>query len=767
MMTVFALNLGARRCDAQPWKPGPCRSGRQARKARMMQNSSVHAWANRQLLLAERSLVVTNGAGAPRTVASGGQQSELEEAKAALRTDASDRSGSGSGGSVSDLEQRLRARPSRCPGECTKYGTCNEELGRCDCPLGRNGTDCSGQLPGSDLATLCARFGHTGATCGRELELTSCLNACNFRGTCLTGFCHCRPGFFGADCSLSLSLSSTQESADGGREGADARPAVEILAGQDYKPRLSGPRIYVYELPPSFNVYGSLERLDRPLMYMIWQRLLSAGLRVADPADADFFFVPVRARAQYDSQRVLDAVSYMSATWPHWNATGGGGRHLFIHTGDWGRDELTEEAAAATRGASWLTHWGLARPHEFAGWAAAHRPGTDIVLPMVLQASVLSSYRLTRASPLHPAGPRRPRPNTLFFAGRVCGSRASPSTNGSFPNCPNVLGKEDAYSAATRQRAFYHHHNRTGWKVLTHSRSYASDMLASKFCLSPSGGGPSKRSVVAPLLGCVPVTVTDGLLQPFEPEMAWERFAVDIRERDIPVMHRLLEGLDGGQLGAFQERLRCAAQHLFWSSLYGGVFGEDGRYDAFETLAQILRMRAAYPNLAPEEYAYVDPAFAAFINCQEPPPPQEQQEEQQQKEQAPASPLSVGQALAVSAGVASSSTTGGGRDWAGGAGWLLDIAAKPELRRELVRVAAAAGRGGTGSRQAGPAARPAPVPRPTPAGAKQALCSHSELPTPQAATCSRCVRRKGRLLNPGGTICCNTKDLAKCPRLWD
>jgi hypothetical protein len=32
---------------------------------------------------------------------------------------------------------------SSCAGECTTYGTCNEQLQRCDCPVGRTGDDCS------------------------------------------------------------------------------------------------------------------------------------------------------------------------------------------------------------------------------------------------------------------------------------------------------------------------------------------------------------------------------------------------------------------------------------------------------------------------------------------------------------------------------------------------------------------------------------------------------------------------------------------------
>ena len=52
------------------------------------------------------------------------------------------------------------------------------------------------------------------------------MNGCNDRGDCVDGFCACHAGFSGADCSLPLS----------------GRPTKR-------------PFIYVYELPPRFNVY--------------------------------------------------------------------------------------------------------------------------------------------------------------------------------------------------------------------------------------------------------------------------------------------------------------------------------------------------------------------------------------------------------------------------------------------------------------------------------------------------------------------------------
>jgi hypothetical protein len=44
--------------------------------------------------------------------------------------------------------------------------------------------------------------------------------------------------------------------------------------------------------------------------------------------------------------------------------------------------------------------------------------------------------------------------------------------------------------------------------------------------------------------------------------------------------------------------------------------GEDGRYDAIETLLEVLRVRASHPGLRPEEYMARDERFRKFVNCE-------------------------------------------------------------------------------------------------------------------------------------------------------
>jgi hypothetical protein len=127
------------------------------------------------------------------------------------------------------------ADSSSCASGCTDRGTCYEELGRCDCPRGWSGDACDqaprvsrqsswqpalqvlrrpcvqqrGALHAQHVTgfsspcgaaqapdAMCKEFGFHGETnCSFASSLfVPCLNACNGRGTCLAGWCHCNPG---------------------------------------------------------------------------------------------------------------------------------------------------------------------------------------------------------------------------------------------------------------------------------------------------------------------------------------------------------------------------------------------------------------------------------------------------------------------------------------------------------------------------------------------------------------------------------------------
>ncbi|GFR41320.1 hypothetical protein Agub_g2004 [Astrephomene gubernaculifera] len=476
---------------------------------------------------------------------------------------------------------------SSCPELCYEHGTCNPETKRCECPLVRHGFDCS--IPLSDPNSQCKAYSHNSKSCDSR-DKTLCLNSCNGQGWCEGGFCHCKPGFYGADCSLST--------------GADGRP--QLLAGQGYVPRREGPKIYVYELPPLTNTWVYIARVDRPLVQLLMQRLLSSGVRTANGDEADYFFIPFLIRTRTHAAGHLAAtLHYVRQHWPWWERHGGGHRHLLVATGDLGRRGLPAELLPLSENCTFLTHWGLHASHAIGRWEASHRPGKDIVVPPLTNPDDIIVY-----SPLHPLIRRtHDRTKELFFAGRICGDNQKP-VNGT---CSD---KRRDYSGNTRQQVSQHHWNRTHWTITTQSQGYVLGLSTHKFCLAPTGGGYGRRSVQALIMGCIPVTLTDGVHQPFEPELRWADFSVSVPERDIGRLHEVLGALSEARIETMQERIRCAAQHMYFSSTFGEVMGEDGRYDAFETLMEVLRMRRDYPGVDPSQYTALDKRFADFVNCQ-------------------------------------------------------------------------------------------------------------------------------------------------------
>ena len=158
--------------------------------------------------------------------------------------------------------------------------------------------------------------------------------------------------------------------------------------------------------------------------------------------------------------------------------------------------------------------------------------------------------------------------------------------------------------------------------------------------------------------------------------MDWSEFSIPVREDEIPKLHKILESVSQERIKHIQSKLWCASQHIFWGSIYGGLMEDDGRYDAFETTMEILRMKLIYPELEPQDYIKRDESFRKFMSCESVPRPKE-----------------------------------------------------PEL------------------------------------------CTASKVPSPfNAFKCDQCRTRTATgkvFLMPGGAICCDEKELAKCPRLWD
>ncbi|GAQ82511.1 Exostosin family protein [Klebsormidium nitens] len=123
-------------------------------------------------------------------------------------------------------------------------------------------------------------------------------------------------------------------------------------------------RIYVYELPPSFNV--DFLRNPRCASHLfaaevaIHRALLQSPVRTLQPAEADFFFVPVYTACNFNTEngfpnlsgapeQLRTAVELLAAEYQYWNRTNGRD-HVFVATHDFGACFHAMEKAAVQAG---------------------------------------------------------------------------------------------------------------------------------------------------------------------------------------------------------------------------------------------------------------------------------------------------------------------------------------------------------------------------------------------------------------------------------
>ncbi|GFR45773.1 hypothetical protein Agub_g7227 [Astrephomene gubernaculifera] len=479
----------------------------------------------------------------------------------------------------------------RCAPGCHLYGTCHQELGRCDCPRGRTGPDCA-----TPLATSCREYCQHDAECHRVIR-EWCINECNGRGSCVGGVCHCYPGYFGSDCALSIDYDGSQ----GGR----GPNATVLLAGLNYSANPRGPQIFIYEFPPHFHLWGMLW-VDRPLNIILWERITSLGLRELDPAAADYFFIPGCGRG---CNKWEDKFQFIMTHYPQNWQRKWGRDHLVTHPGDWGRCEVAWGAGAVKyiANVSMLTHWGVtvdrSKDVEHDLFNACHKANQDILVPPMCG----DLYTQFEYNVWHPSRANNPANKSILasVAGSLCGWNSAEE-----PPCKNRF-----YSFGVRA-ALWQLRDRPGFHIAKRVPVLGASMAESEFCFAPTGAGYGKRNVVSTTLGCIPVIISDHVAQPYEPFMNWNEFGVWIPENHINETEIILRGFTAQQKAEKMEKLHCAARHLAFTSVYGGLFaGDTGEYDAIATLVNILRARLRHPELPDHQLIEADPEFADFMAC--------------------------------------------------------------------------------------------------------------------------------------------------------
>ena len=239
-----------------------------------------------------------------------------------------------------------------------------------------------------------------------------------------------------------------------------------------------------------------------------------------------------------------------------------------------------------------ITQWGWKRPH-------IHQPGKDIVVPPVLNATVL-----TAGSPLLKAPSSQAQPFMNATSVR-------PTYLLSFMG--QVRPRDRGYSFGVRQQIFRLYGNRSDCylrdvsnadsKSQSHNE-YSSIMRASKFCLAPSGMGFSTRVHEAIAMGCVPLIIQDepqtnsDVEQAFESVLPYANFSLRLRQSDIARLPEILNALSDEHWHALRRGIACVWPRVLWlqdeQHAYGGATSPLSTLrsvDAFETLIEVLKKR--------------------------------------------------------------------------------------------------------------------------------------------------------------------------------
>lgn len=279
-----------------------------------------------------------------------------------------------------------------------------------------------------------------------------CVNQCGGeeRGHCQNGYCMCRMGYMGIDCSI-RDVEIEQGAADvgfggvahgsGNLKGHNSRD--DAHSSRPSAPSIGlAPRVYVYEVPPDYNMLLLARRLVPEACALrtygkgngpawssnlygaeiaLHEALLSSPHRTLDPERAHYFYVPVYVGCfvsefnrpyprhwlcdECHRGKPADLASLRALRWqrrllhwirgvmPFWNRSSGSD-HMWpaFH------DEGACYAPVELQQAIILTHWGRRHtrpngsseyhlwrvwPHakEMYGWTRCYDPCKDIVLP--------------------------------------------------------------------------------------------------------------------------------------------------------------------------------------------------------------------------------------------------------------------------------------------------------------------------------------------------------------------------------------------------
>ena len=464
------------------------------------------------------------------------------------------------------------------------------------CPEGYTGVDCAEGLPANRDPAVDARLSREQATASDYFDAAHLYD--NLEGK--------EP--FPGDAALYAPDNNTEDS--------DSCPK---LWGKCRKGQATSPRIFVYTLPGPM-IWNDTKDVDygRPMNIMFLERLLASEHRVADPEEADYFFLPMvggvrpvrpgaagAGRPYGKTGNRLDGLRYVKnhPVYRKYWLRNGGADHLSIGCDDAGaraywhgekgdeRQDYPDEAMKVI----FISHMGLHDGMERTGYRGAFIPGQDIVIPPLQPRPQIE--KMLMESPIIPGSGRwdpggsggvdgEGRNTILFFAGSVKPLKP-------WMDCPP---KEKGFSCNVRKSIIAKFQDTEGFHLFKHQTpDYHKEMAESHFCLGVSGvgGGWGRRHTLAAMHGCIPVMIMDGSSLELEELIPWEKMSVRVAERDIERLPEILKEVmaDTERMRSMRAELGCVWPRFLWSSIEGSHAGEDGTDDAFASLMDILRRR--------------------------------------------------------------------------------------------------------------------------------------------------------------------------------
>lgn len=321
----------------------------------------------------------------------------------------------------------------------------------------------------------------------------------------------------------------------------------------DSNAKLSGfldVKVFVYNLPSEFNEDWLVNSRCASHLFSaevaIHRALLNSSVRVFDPWEADFFFVPVYVACNFSTKNGFpalgharsllgSAVRHISETMPFWNRSGGSD-HVFAATHDYGACFHAMEDVAVSdgipaflRSSIILQTFGVKGKHRCQD--VEHIQIPPYVAPKPIEA-------LWAAVP-----PKAKRDIWVFFRGKM---EIHPK---------NISGR--VYSKGVRTAIWQKFgHNKRFYIKRKRFKGYHTEILRSVFCLCPLGWAPwSPRIVESVALGCIPVIIADNVALPYPDVIPWAKISLSVPERDVAKLGNVLERVTATNLSAIQRNL--------------------------------------------------------------------------------------------------------------------------------------------------------------------------------------------------------------------